>query len=136
MCKHFSMLPGDSGYPIEPWCITPYRNVEDGTSNAHFNDVHSKARCIVERTIGILKARWKILSNGKRSRYSPEKMAMFANVSADLHNICIEFKVPQYITNETDPEPITYEIDIGEETRCTKIGEQIRNNIKTTLINN
>ncbi|XP_067635609.1 putative nuclease HARBI1 [Eurosta solidaginis] len=31
---------GDSGYPLEPWCITPYRNPADGSSESAFNDVH------------------------------------------------------------------------------------------------
>ncbi|XP_049302023.1 putative nuclease HARBI1 [Bactrocera dorsalis] len=54
-----SWLLGDSGYPLEPWCITPYRNASEGASEAMFNEIHSKARCIVERTIGILKERWR-----------------------------------------------------------------------------
>lgn len=129
-------LPGDSGYPLEPWCLTPYRNPEDGSAESHFNDVHSKARCIVERTIGILKGRWKILANGKRSRYSPEKMALFANVSAALHNICIKFKVPKYITQENLVEEESCEVDTEGETQLIKVGEKIRNQIKVSLFNN
>ncbi|XP_067633563.1 putative nuclease HARBI1 [Eurosta solidaginis] len=86
-------LLGDSGYPLEPWCITPYQNPADGSSESAFNDVHSKARCTIERTIGIFKGRWKILGYGNRGRYHPTKVARFANVCAALHNICIQFKI-------------------------------------------
>lgn len=87
---------GDSGYPLEPWLLTPYRNPQEGSMESHFNDIHSQARCVVERTIGILKARWKILCHDKLSRYLPEKIASFTNVCAALHNICIHFKVKNY----------------------------------------
>lgn len=104
---------------------------------SHFNDVHSKARCIVERTIGILKARWKILIHDKRSRYIPQKVALFSNVCAALHNICIEFKVPNYTNVQQLPVEINIpEIDVGTETQITKIGKTIRDNIKISLCTN
>ncbi|XP_065356153.1 putative nuclease HARBI1 [Calliphora vicina] len=128
-------LLGDSGYPLEPWCITPYRNPAEGSMESNFNDVHSKARCIIERTIGILKGRWKILVNDKRSRYSPEKIASFGNVCAALHNVCIHFKVPRY-TNVTAAEPIQQNFGFENETNLTKIGNKIRDHIKLTLREN
>ncbi|XP_050339688.1 putative nuclease HARBI1 [Bactrocera neohumeralis] len=62
-------LLGDSGYPLEPWCLTSFRSPEEGSTQARFNEAHSKARCVVERTIGILKSIWKKGNNDKRSRY-------------------------------------------------------------------
>ncbi|XP_049301880.1 putative nuclease HARBI1 isoform X1 [Bactrocera dorsalis] len=131
----FSQLTGDSGYPLEPWCLTPFRNPEVGSCQARFNEIHAKARCIVERTIGILKGRWKILTNDKRSRYSPEKMAKFGNVCAALHNICIQCKNStycRYFVNENNDT----EIDTGNETQLTKIGHKIRDHIMLSLDNN
>lgn len=129
------LILGDSGYPLEPWCITPYRNPAEGSMESHFNEVHSKARCIVERSIGIFKARWKVLSNDKRSRYCPQKIALFANVCASLHNICIKFKVDQY-TEITVTESAQMEVDVGAETNVTRIGSKIRDHIKLSLLNN
>ncbi|XP_065356203.1 putative nuclease HARBI1 [Calliphora vicina] len=128
-------LLGDSGYPLEPWCITLYRNPPEGSLEAHFNDVHSKGRCIIERTIGILKGRWKILSNNKRSRYSPEKMAAFGNVCAALHNVCIKFNVPKY-ANVEESGTIQHNFNIENETNLTKIGHKIRDHIKLSLREN
>ncbi|XP_036340151.1 putative nuclease HARBI1 [Rhagoletis pomonella] len=127
-------LLGDSGYPLEPWCLTPYRNPEEDSKRARFNEVHAKARCIVERTIGILKGRWKILSNDKRSRYRPEKIAKFGNVCAALHNVCIQFKDPSYCRYNVC-ENIETEVDIGNETHLTKIGQKIRDQIMLSLSN-
>ncbi|XP_061390004.1 putative nuclease HARBI1 isoform X1 [Musca vetustissima] len=126
-------LLADSGYPLEPWCITPYRNPADGSPESKFNEVHSSARCIVERTIGILKARWKIVCHDRRSRYSPVKMALFGNVCAALHNICIKFKVPMYTEKDFNIESVTMEVETSNHTQPNKIGEKIRNQIKTSL---
>lgn len=127
---------GDSGYPCEPWLITPYRNPLENSMESVFNDVHSKARCIVERTIGILKARWKILCHDKRSRYSAEKVAQFSNVCSALHNICIYYKVPSYEdVYETQLDVPIPEMDFGTETQVMRLGKQIRDNIKLSLCN-
>ncbi|XP_067633131.1 putative nuclease HARBI1 [Eurosta solidaginis] len=130
-----SWLLGDSGYPLEPWCITPYRNPAEGSSESVFNAVHSKARCMVERTIGIYKGRWKILCNDKRGRYTPQKVAMFSNVCAALHNICMEFKVPFNQPSVTANDVAVNDIDIGEHTQILRIGQNIRNQIKQSLLN-
>jgi len=38
----------------------------------HYTDAHVRARCSVERTIGLLKGRWRCLRKEKGLHYSPE----------------------------------------------------------------
>jgi len=44
-----SWLIRDSGYPLEPWLITPIRNTREGTPEKRFNDSLTVARNCVER---------------------------------------------------------------------------------------
>lgn len=51
-------LLGDSGYPLQPWLITPFKTeVTDGKKI--FNRKHKKLRSLEERAIGLLKARFR-----------------------------------------------------------------------------
>ncbi|KAL0199110.1 hypothetical protein M9458_007650, partial [Cirrhinus mrigala] len=55
---------GDGGYPClsAPIClITPYREPVQNPVQARFNSKHSRARSIVERAFGMMKARWRSL---------------------------------------------------------------------------
>ena len=45
-------LLGDSGYPLEPWLITPYDRSDTSTEATLFNNAFCSARSIVERCIG------------------------------------------------------------------------------------
>ncbi|XP_050322885.1 putative nuclease HARBI1 [Bactrocera neohumeralis] len=47
-------LLGESGYPLQPWLMTPFRNVES-ISQQRYNDSHVRARNCVERLNGVLK---------------------------------------------------------------------------------
>lgn len=59
---HF-ISEGDSGYPLEPFLITPYRNAAENSPEARFNYVHSQARSIVERCIGVMKSIFSVSSS-------------------------------------------------------------------------
>lgn len=53
---------GDSGYALEPYMIVPFKNYRNTVllpEEQLFNDVHAKIRCLVERSFGILKGRWR-----------------------------------------------------------------------------
>ncbi|XP_036334979.1 putative nuclease HARBI1 [Rhagoletis pomonella] len=56
-----NMLLGDGGYALQPYMLTPYRNPEPGSAECMFNGKHSQGRNIVERTIGVLKNRFRCL---------------------------------------------------------------------------
>uniref|UniRef100_A0A499FX21 Putative nuclease HARBI1 n=1 Tax=Anopheles gambiae TaxID=7165 RepID=A0A499FX21_ANOGA len=84
-------LLGDAGYPSEPWLITPNRNPDSGTQESIFNTFHARGRNIVERTIGILKSKFRcLLGADGRLNYSPKKCTNIINICCALHNICIE----------------------------------------------
>lgn len=66
------MFLGDSGYPLLPYLMTPKLNQPPGSPSALYTEHHVRARCSVERTIGILKGRWRCLRKEKALHYSPE----------------------------------------------------------------
>lgn len=73
-CK-IKRLPylGDSGYPSEPWIITPIPNAEANTPEARFNRSHMSARNCVERCIGVWKAWFRCLRRDRTLHYTPER---------------------------------------------------------------
>ncbi|XP_036320417.1 putative nuclease HARBI1 [Rhagoletis pomonella] len=70
-------LLGDAGYPLEPWLMTPYRSVSEGTQQSNYNMRHSRTRNIVERTIGVLKNRFRCLLGARELHYSPKSQSNY-----------------------------------------------------------
>lgn len=89
--------------------LTPYRNPEPGSAECMFNGKHSQGRNIVERTIGVLKNRFRCLLGARALHYEPKKATQIINVCAALHNICIF-----YNAQFSDEEMSSYR-DSGEE---------------------
>ena len=87
---------GDAGFPAERMVLTPYRRVryhlkEWGQGNQRprtpaelFNRRHSSARSIVERTFGVVKARFRILTTMRP--YSFTKQCKMVQACFVLHN--------------------------------------------------
>lgn len=52
-------LIGDSGYPLQPFLMTPVSNAGEGTPEQRYNTRHAAARNCIERAIGVLKMRFR-----------------------------------------------------------------------------
>lgn len=88
-----SWLLGDSGYPIEPWLLTPFINPRTQTEKL-YNKLHIKARNVIERCFGVLKSRFRCLHKYRTLHYSPSKTSKIINAVITLHNLCIKTNEP------------------------------------------
>jgi hypothetical protein len=98
---------GDSGYANEPWLLLPILHADPGSLEENYTTVHCKARSSIERSFGLLKARWRCLLKHRCLHYAPEKAALIINACAVLHNIAIDARLP-------DPEPLNEEFAAEE----------------------
>ena len=81
-------LLGDSGYSLKEWLLTPM--AEPSTpQHRNYNVIHRKTRCLIERTFGLLKSRWRILDHtGGSLCYTPQRVSKIIMTCCVLHNIC------------------------------------------------
>ena len=87
-------LLGDSGYGLRRWLMTPI-NSPKTREERHYNEVHRRTRCLVKRSFGVLKSRWRILDHtGGTLCYSPDKTAKIFIACSILHNICRRRRTP------------------------------------------
>lgn len=62
-------LIGDSGYPIQPWMMTPIPDAQPRTPEALYTQRHCRARNVIERAFGVLKQRFRCLSKSRVLHY-------------------------------------------------------------------
>lgn len=92
-------LLGDSGYPQRPWLMTPIPDAVEGNPESNYTLLHGKARAVIENTFGRLKNRWRCVNKDRTLHYTPEKCAQIIIACCVLHNIAVQFSVP-------DPEEV------------------------------
>ena len=85
-----SWLLGDAGYALSDWLLTPYQN-PNGQPQERYNAAHKRARCAVERCIGIWKMRWRCLT--KVIMFQPDRASKIMAACAALHNLAIRERV-------------------------------------------
>ena len=103
------LLLGDSGYPIKPWLMVPFRNPETPTQQ-QFNKVFTKERVIIERCFGQLKKRFPMLAGVVRvaTKQVPNIIVacvVLHNISKYLHDNLPEEINHEPIVNEGIEEP-------------------------------
>ncbi|XP_065302972.1 putative nuclease HARBI1 [Dermacentor albipictus] len=96
---------GDSGYPLEPWLLTPVPGHPGiDTSDGRYNQAHALWRGmglvvergnVVERGIGVLKARFRCLQRYRTLLYEPKDAATIVAACAALHNIALKAGEPE-----------------------------------------
>ncbi|XP_022827716.1 putative nuclease HARBI1 [Spodoptera litura] len=83
---------GDSGYAQRTYMMTPIVDAAEGSPEELYNKMHCSARNVVERTIGVLKNRWRCLLGHRVLHYHPIKASKIINSCCVLHNICNQFR--------------------------------------------
>ncbi|XP_053667909.1 putative nuclease HARBI1 [Anopheles marshallii] len=80
-------LLGDSAYPREDWLLTPVRDANPGSADAQFNAQHTAGRIIIERTIGVLKSRFRCLAGTRELHYTPTKCLTVRHLTKCLSDV-------------------------------------------------
>ncbi|RVE45300.1 hypothetical protein evm_010072 [Chilo suppressalis] len=88
-------LLGDSGYAQREFMMTPIVNAAAGSAEQFYTERHCSARNRVERTIGLLKARWRCLLKHTVLHYKPDMVSKIINACCVLHNMCNAARVPE-----------------------------------------
>ncbi|KAJ1194681.1 hypothetical protein NDU88_003967 [Pleurodeles waltl] len=89
-----SHLTGDSAYPNLSWLLTPVRNPRTRAEDL-YNEAHGRTRRVIERTFGLLKARFRCLHmTGGSFYYSPKKVCQIIVACCMLHNLALRQQVP------------------------------------------
>ncbi|KAJ1137867.1 hypothetical protein NDU88_004263 [Pleurodeles waltl] len=91
---HNPNIIGDSGYPNLSWLLTPVRNPRTRAED-RYNEAHGQTRRVIERTFGLLQARFRCLHmTGGSLYYSPKKVCQIIVACCMLHNLALQQQVP------------------------------------------
>lgn len=85
--RHIFLI-GDSGYPIQPWMMTPIPDAAPNTPEGRYTARHCSARNIIERAFGVLKQRFKCLLKHRTLHYNHAAAGRIIYSCVVLHNIC------------------------------------------------
>ncbi|KAG0431303.1 hypothetical protein HPB47_021900 [Ixodes persulcatus] len=81
---------GDSGYPLEPWLMTPVPGRPAlGTQAGQYNQAHASMRAVVERCIVLLKSRFRCLHRHRTLYHYPKIAGTIVAACAVLHDVCL-----------------------------------------------
>ncbi|XP_011858507.1 PREDICTED: putative nuclease HARBI1 isoform X2 [Vollenhovia emeryi] len=89
ICEGKYHLLGDAAYSIREWLLIPYRDYGNLTNKQReFNKRFCATRVLIENTFGLLKARFRQLT--ELHLHSIDKISKFIISCCVLHNLCID----------------------------------------------
>ncbi|XP_053674659.1 putative nuclease HARBI1 [Anopheles nili] len=96
--RNYKIL-GRSGsfYSPKPWLVKPISDAVPNSSNAKFNFKHAKALYGAEDCFNLLKNRFRCILGSRPLPFTPQECATIINVCCALHNMCIEYNVPEIL---------------------------------------
>ncbi|KAI8120492.1 putative nuclease HARBI1 [Lucilia cuprina] len=120
----------DSGYPLRPWLLTPYRSATE--NERRYNTVHAQARNCVERLNGVLKSVFRCLQGGLNT--SPQNAGKIINACAVLHNFRLAHGLlsEDYLVNLEEHSDTSNEEEYEEPLRAAS---RIRDRLKSRFSN-
>ncbi|KAJ1100788.1 hypothetical protein NDU88_005863 [Pleurodeles waltl] len=99
---YFLCPTGDSAYALRPWIMTPFLTPSNECER-RYNNAHKRTRNLIERTFGLLKARFRCLHrSGGALQYTPITAFKIVVACAILHNIATRRGLP---LTPADPDP-------------------------------
>lgn len=111
------LLLGDPAYPLQTWLMKPYPESRITNEQMTFNYRLSRARVVVERAIGILKQRWRILLHAQEA--SVRNICTVVCACCTLHNYCIA-RDDHLVTNDGEGPPRPQNHGIGIRRRAAE----------------
>ena len=98
-------LLGDSAYPLKKWVLTPFRdNGRLTRRQRRYNFVHSSTRMVVERSLSLLKGRFRKLKT-QMEVDKIEDAPVIIVAACVLHNVCLmddEDDIEDYMDDNSD----------------------------------
>ncbi|XLS97323.1 hypothetical protein HN51_040058 [Arachis hypogaea] len=95
---------GDAGFMLKHGLNTPYRDVAQKNEKELFNFRHALLRNVIERSFGVLKKRFAIITSGTEPHYDVETMTKIVLACFILHNFLMGVDPDSYLIAQVDRE--------------------------------
>lgn len=115
--------------------MTPILNAIEGSPEAIYTSIHGKTRAVVENTFGRLKNRWRCLSKDRTLHYTPERCAAIIMACSVLHNLAIDFSIPEDIEEPVGQTTDNYDVVLQETVDDSLIQGRVLRNTLVDRIN-